>query len=167
MAEHAATVTWHLAPRAEFSAQNYNQDHEWTFPGGEVVPASSSPHYNGTATRVNPEEAVIAALSSCHMLTFLALAAKKQLRVLSYLDRASGTLGKNDAGKMSLTEITLRPRVVFADEASPCLLSRGNVRITFTGSVGPCRFRPSGCKSLPSTGRVAGSFLLSDGKNTS
>ena len=119
MAEHAATVTWHLAPRAEFSAQNYNQDHEWTFPGGEVVPASSSPHYNGTATRVNPEEAVIAALSSCHMLTFLALAAKKQLRVLSYLDRASGTLGKNDAGKMSLTEITLRPRVVFADEASP------------------------------------------------
>lgn len=119
MAEHAATVTWHLAPRAEFSAQNYNQDHEWTFPGGEVVPASSSPHYNGTATRVNPEEAVIASLSSCHMLTFLALAAKKQLRVLSYLDRATGTLGKNDAGKMSLTEITLRPRVVFADEASP------------------------------------------------
>ncbi|WP_111657790.1 OsmC family protein [Isoalcanivorax indicus] len=119
MAEHAATVTWHLAPRAEFSAQNYNQDHEWTFPGGEVVPASSSPHYHGTASRVNPEEAVIASLSSCHMLTFLALAAKKQLRVLSYLDRATGTLGKNDAGKMALTEITLRPRVVFADEASP------------------------------------------------
>ncbi|MBZ2189010.1 OsmC family protein [Alcanivorax sp. JB21] len=118
-AQHGATVTWHLAPRAEFSAQHYNQDHEWTFPGGEVVPASSSPHYHGTASRVNPEEAVIASLASCHMLTFLALAAKKQFRVVSYLDRATAVLGKNEKGRMAITDITLRPRVVFDDDACP------------------------------------------------
>ena len=118
MAEHSATVTWHLAPRAEFTADNFNKDHEWTFPGGDVVPASSSPFYGGVATRVNPEEAVIAGLSSCHMLTFLALAAKQGLKVLSYVDSAVGVLGRNADGRMALTEITLRPRVVFGDHTA-------------------------------------------------
>lgn len=116
---YGATVTWHLAPGASFSASSYNRDHEWTFPGGEVVPASASPHYLGTASRVNPEEALVASLSSCHMLTFLALAAKKGLHVLSYLDRASGVLARNAAGQTAITEITLRPRVVFADDQAP------------------------------------------------
>lgn len=116
MSEHAATVTWHLAPRAEFSVEGFNRDHEWTFPGGEVVAASSSPEFAGTTTRVSPEDAVVASLSSCHMLTFLALAAKKNLRVLSYVDSPVGSLAKNDQGFGSLTRITLRPRVVFADD---------------------------------------------------
>lgn len=119
MAEHAATVTWHLAPRAEFSVEGFNRDHEWTFPGGEVVAASASPDFSGTITRVNPEAAVVASLSSCHMLTFLALAAKQGLRVLSYVDSPAGTLEKNAEGATALTRINLRPRVVFADDAKP------------------------------------------------
>lgn len=117
--QYSATVTWHVAPGATFSPGSYNRDHEWTFAGGEVVPASASPHYQGTASRVNPEEALISALASCHMLTFLALAAKKKLRVLSYLDRASGVLDRNAQGNMAITEVTLRPRVVFADDTTP------------------------------------------------
>ena len=116
MAEHGATVTWHLAPRAEFTVENYNRDHEWTFPGGEVVQASASTDFNGTASRVSPEEALIASTSSCHMLTFLALAAKKGYRVLSYVDNPVGSLGRNERDEQAITDVTLRPRVVFAEE---------------------------------------------------
>ncbi len=116
MAEHGATITWHLAPRAEFTVEHYNRDHEWTFPGGEVVQASASRDFNGTPSRVSPEEALVASTSSCHMLTFLALAAKKNYRVLSYVDNPVGMLARNDNGDQAITEISLRPRVVFAEE---------------------------------------------------
>ncbi|MCK0536931.1 OsmC family protein [Alcanivorax quisquiliarum] len=119
VALYGATITWHLGPDTPFSTSSYNRDHEWTFPGGEVVSASASPHYLGAASRVSPEEALIASLSSCHMLTFLALAANKGLHVLSYLDRASGVLAPNAAGQVAITEIALRPRVVFDDDAMP------------------------------------------------
>lgn len=117
VAMYGATITWHLAPGTPFSTSSYNRDHEWTFPGGEVVSASASPHYLGAASRVSPEEALIASLSSCHMLTFLALAANRGLPVLSYLDRASGLLARNGAGQVAITEIVLRPRVVFEEDA--------------------------------------------------
>ena len=116
MAEHGATVTWHLAPRAEFTVEHYNRDHEWTFPGGEVVQASASTDFNGTPSRVSPEEALIASTSSCHMLTFLALAAKRGYRVLSYVDNPVGNLGRNERDEQAITDMTLRPRVVFAEE---------------------------------------------------
>ncbi|UWN50060.1 hypothetical protein ASALC70_02278 [Alcanivorax sp. ALC70] len=87
MSEYGATVAWHLAPDASFEYENFDRSHEWTFAGGEVVQASASPEFFGSANRVNPDEAVIAATASCHMLTFLSIAAKQHLKVLSYVDR--------------------------------------------------------------------------------
>ena len=115
MSEYGATVAWHLKPGASFDYEHFNREHEWTFAGGEVVQASASPDYFGSGNRVSPDEAVIAATSSCHMLTFLSVAAKQGLKVLSYIDQPSGTVEKNADGRMAITRIVLRPRVVFDD----------------------------------------------------
>ncbi|MGB1220430.1 MAG: OsmC family protein [Alcanivoracaceae bacterium] len=124
MSTFTPTVSWHLQRGVEFDYEHYNRDHEWTFPGGEVVPASASPSYGGTGTRVNPDEAVVASLSSCHMLTFLAIAAKNKLNVLSYVDRPEGTVDKNDEGRMAITHVVLRPRVVFDADVDEAQLKR-------------------------------------------
>ncbi len=83
---------------------------------GSVGPASSAPAGSGAADRVNPEEQLLGALSSCHMLTFLAVAAKKRLVVQSYTDTAHGVLERNAAGRLAVTKITLTPVVVFEGE---------------------------------------------------
>ena len=80
-----------------------------------TVPASSAPDFRGEAARVNPEEAFVAALSSCHMLTFLAIAAKKKLSLDSYHDEAVGYLEKNEAGKLAITRVILRPRIQWSE----------------------------------------------------
>ncbi|PKM21440.1 MAG: osmotically inducible protein OsmC [Gammaproteobacteria bacterium HGW-Gammaproteobacteria-14] len=116
MSTFQPTVSWHLQRGVEFDYEHYNRDHEWTFPGGEVVPASASTSYGGTAQRVNPDEAVVAATASCHMLTFLAIAAKAKKKVISYIDRPEGTVEKNSEGFMAITKIVLQPKVVFDDE---------------------------------------------------
>lgn len=116
MSEHGATVAWQLAAGREFTTESYNRDHTWTFKGGHVVPASSGVAFGGNPDNVNPDEAVIAATGGCHMLTFLAIAAKKKLKVLSYTDHATGTLDKNEEGRTAITQITLRPKVRFADD---------------------------------------------------
>ncbi|MEQ3635264.1 OsmC family protein [Alcanivorax sp.] len=113
MSEYGATVAWHLQRGTSFDYEHFNRDHEWTFAGGEVVSASGSPEFYGCANRVNPDEAVIAATASCHMLTFLSIAAKRGLTVLSYIDQPLGTVDKNGGGRMAITRIVLRPRVVF------------------------------------------------------
>lgn len=118
MNQYGATVAWHLAPDATFDYEHFNRNHEWTFAGGEVIQASASPDYFGSNNRVNPDEAVVAATSSCHMLTFLSIAAKKQLKVLSYIDQPQGTVDKNENGAMAMTKIVLRPRVVFEADVS-------------------------------------------------
>lgn len=118
MSSYSPTVSWHSKQGEDFSALEYHRDHEWTFPGGEVVLASASPEFGGNGNRVNPDEAVIAATSSCHMLTFLAIAAKQKQRVLSYIDQPEGIVEKNDEGRVAITRITLRPRVVFETEVS-------------------------------------------------
>ena len=79
--------------------------------------ASADRTFHGDASRWNPEEMLVAALSSCHMLTLLAVAARKGLTVDTYEDDAIGTLGKNDEGRMAVTHVTLRPRIVFAGDA--------------------------------------------------
>jgi organic hydroperoxide reductase OsmC/OhrA len=107
--EHRATVIWRRES-ADFTYETYNRGHEMRF-ADIVVPASSSPDFKGDAARVNPEEAFVAALASCHMLSFLSLAAKKRLGVESYEDEAVGTLEKNAAGKLAITRVVLRPRV--------------------------------------------------------
>lgn len=116
MSEHSVTIAWHLAPKAAFDYEHFDRSHEWTFAGGEVVQASSSPEYHGAHTKVNPDDAVVAAVSSCHMLTFLSIAAKQRLRVLSYVDRPLGIVEKNAEQRMAITRITLRPRVVFEQD---------------------------------------------------
>jgi organic hydroperoxide reductase OsmC/OhrA len=112
MSEHHATVSWTRTSK-DYTYESYNRDHDWTF-GGAPVQASAAPAYRGTATRVNPEEALVAALSSCHMLTFLAIAAKKRLSLDSYEDAAIGYMEKNAAGQLAVTRVTLRPKIAWS-----------------------------------------------------
>ena len=115
MSEHHATITWERGA-AEFTYEAYSRDHEWEFDGETRIGASAAPDFLGEASRVDPEEAFVAAVSSCHMLTFLAIAARKRLTVDSYRDAAVGHLEKNAAGKLAITRIVLRPRIVWAGD---------------------------------------------------
>jgi organic hydroperoxide reductase OsmC/OhrA len=116
MSEHKATISWSRGDR-DFTYETYPRDHTWRFEGGVEVPASAAPAYLGTAERVDPEEGFVAAVSSCHMLTFLAIAARKRLVVERYDDDAIGVLEKNAEGKLAVTRVTLRPRIAFGGEA--------------------------------------------------
>ena len=118
MSEHRARVDWDRGDR-EFTWEAYSRDHQWTFEGGEQVPASAAPSYKGDPARVDPEEALVAAISSCHMLTFLALAAKKRFVVDSYVDAAVGFMQKNEEGRAAITRVTLRPEIRFSGERRP------------------------------------------------
>jgi organic hydroperoxide reductase OsmC/OhrA len=118
MSEHKATVSWSRDGR-DFHYETYSRDHAWTFEGGVTVPASAAPAYLGSEERVDPEEAFVASASSCHMLTFLALAARRRLVVDRYEDRAVGFLDKNADGKLAVTRIELRPKVTFGGAAPP------------------------------------------------
>ncbi len=114
MSAHHASVVWKRAS-ADFTYDTYNRAHEVRFKNGDiVVPASGAPAFKGDADRVDPEEMLVAAMSSCHMLTFLAICARKRLTVESYEDDAEGFLEKGGDGKLWITRATLRPRVVFA-----------------------------------------------------
>jgi organic hydroperoxide reductase OsmC/OhrA len=112
MSEHHATIAWQRTS-SDFTYAAYNRAHDWHFQA-ETVAASAAKEYRGEAERVNPEEALVASLSSCHMLTFLALAAKHKLVLESYDDKAVGVLEKNAEGRLALTRVTLRPRIVWA-----------------------------------------------------
>ncbi len=120
MPEHKVTVEWKRETE-NFSYESYNRDHLWTFEGGVRIPASAAPAYRGNPAHVDPEEALVAALSSCHMLTFLAIAAKKQFVVDHYSDNAVGFLEKNAKGKLAITRVILRPRVTFGGQTPPTL----------------------------------------------
>ncbi|WP_047049570.1 OsmC family protein [Vibrio mexicanus] len=123
MSEHFAKISWKRKPTETFSDNQYSREHTWEFDGGAIVPASPSPHVVpvplSVEANVDPEEAYIAALSSCHMLVFLAIAAKRKYVIDSYEDEAVGILGENDEGKTSVTKVTLRPKIVFAGERQP------------------------------------------------
>jgi organic hydroperoxide reductase OsmC/OhrA len=109
MSEHRATIDWQRSS-ADFTYMTYNRAHEWRF-AAATVPASATKEYRGDESRVNPEEALVASLSSCHMLTFLAVAAKRRLSLDSYRDEAVGVLEKNAEGKLAITRVTLRPQI--------------------------------------------------------
>jgi organic hydroperoxide reductase OsmC/OhrA len=113
VSEHRVQVSWERGG-IDFAYEKYPRDHVWSFEGGVRVPASAAPAFRGNPERVDPEAAFVAALSSCHMLTFLAIASRKRLVVDRYEDEAVGSLAKNDSGKLSMTQVVLRPRVVFA-----------------------------------------------------
>jgi len=123
MAIHEATVSWNRGASEPFLDQKYSRVHEWRFDGGAVVRASASPHVvpppHSDPAGVDPEEAFVASLSSCHMLFFLSLAARAGYIVEEYTDRAEGVLGRNEAGKLAMTSVTLRPRVRFGGDRQP------------------------------------------------
>jgi organic hydroperoxide reductase OsmC/OhrA len=111
MSEHHAKITWQRTSQ-DYTYQTYNRAHDWRFTAA-AVPASASKEYRGDPNRVNPEEALVAALSSCHMLTFLAIASKRKLSLDSYTDDAVGFMEKNEAGHLAITRVTLRPKIVW------------------------------------------------------
>jgi organic hydroperoxide reductase OsmC/OhrA len=117
MSEYTATIYWQRLG-AVFTDQKYSRAHEWRFDGGVTVPGSSSPQVVrvplSDPSAVDPEEAFVASLSSCHMLFFLSFAAAKGFVVDSYEDQSVGVMAKNEAGKMAMTVVTLRPKVVFS-----------------------------------------------------
>ena len=116
-----ATIAWRRGADAAFTDNRYSRTHVWRFDGGAEVRASSSPHIvplpMSDAAGVDPEEAFVASLASCHMLWFLDLAARAGHRVRSYDDAASGVMAKDAEGRVAITEVTLRPRVAF--DAAP------------------------------------------------
>ena len=122
MSEYVATVVWERG-EAVFTDNRYGRAHVWRFDGGLEVPASASPHAVppplSDPSCVDPEEAFVAALSSCHMLWFLSIAAKRQFTVDSYRDNASGTLAKDGEGKLAMTRVTLRPDIRFGGSPLP------------------------------------------------
>lgn len=117
MAEYLAETRWQRNG-AVFTDGRYSRAHVWRFDGGVEVPASSAPASvplpMSVEDAVDPEEAFVASLSSCHMLFFLALAAKRGFVVESYTDPAVGVLSKNERGRWWLSRVTLRPAIVFA-----------------------------------------------------
>ncbi|MBC3436735.1 OsmC family protein [Pseudomonas sp. BW16M2] len=122
MAQYTAQVTWNRDGQ-DFLGNRYSRRHLWRFDGGVEVPGSSSPHVvplpMSDASAVDPEEAFVAALSSCHMLWFLSLAAKQRFCVERYVDDALGEMALDGAGRMAMTVVTLRPLVEFSGERRP------------------------------------------------
>ena len=122
MAHHTATIVWQRDAQA-FTDHRYSRRHSWHFDGGAQVPASSSPHvvrlpFSDPAA-VDPEEAFVAALSSCHMLWFLDLAARGGWVVDNYRDAATGLMARNSQGRMAMTQVTLHPAVQFGGDRQP------------------------------------------------
>ena len=121
MSTYTATIRWTRAASDDFAKGRYSRAHSWTFDGGAVVPASSSPHVVplpfSDPAGVDPEEAFVASLSSCHMLFFLDFARRAGLVVEEYEDIAEGVMAKREDGRMAMTLVTLRPQIEWGGEA--------------------------------------------------
>jgi organic hydroperoxide reductase OsmC/OhrA len=122
MAQYNAEILWQRGDQ-NFLDNRYSRGHRWSFDGGVTVPASSSPQVVplpwSDEQAVDPEEAFVASLSSCHMLWFLSVAAKHGFQVDRYPDQAQGVMGKNAEGRVAMTEVLLRPRVSFGGALQP------------------------------------------------
>ncbi len=123
MSEYTATVRWRRDEDEAYTDNRYSRGHEWLFDGGVTVPASASPHVvplpYSVEANVDPEEAFVAALSSCHMLFFLSISARNKYVIDEYLDEAIGLMEKDIDNKMSMTRVTLRPRIKFSGDNQP------------------------------------------------
>uniref|UniRef100_B8HJT7 OsmC family protein n=1 Tax=Cyanothece sp. (strain PCC 7425 / ATCC 29141) TaxID=395961 RepID=B8HJT7_CYAP4 len=122
MSEHRVTIQWQR-DQASFTDNKYSREHSWSFDGGMVVAASASPQIvpvpHSNPAYVDPEEAFVAALSSCHMLWFLSIAAKRKFVVESYTDQAVGLMAKDQDGKLAITQVRLRPQIIFSGDPLP------------------------------------------------
>ncbi len=120
--QYTSKILWNRNG-ALFSDNRYSRKHLWQFDGGVEVPASSSPQVVrlplSEAAAVDPEEAFVASLASCHMLWFLDIAARGGFIIDSYVDDAVGTLAKNSDGKFAMTIVTLKPHVIFSGDIRP------------------------------------------------
>jgi len=124
MAEYKSVVVW-SRDGAAFTDNRYSRSHRWHFDGGVEVPASSSPHVipvpMSVEAAVDPEEAFVASLSSCHMLWFLSIAARRGFVVDHYRDEAVGVMAKNKDGKLAVTHVTLHPEAHFVGDSRPAV----------------------------------------------
>jgi len=118
---YRATVLWRRGDQP-FTDKKYSRGHVWRFDEGVEVPASSSPFVvpnHSVAAAIDPEEAFIASLSSCHMLFFLDFASRAGFRIDRYEDAATGEMGRNTAGKYYVAKVTLNPVIVFSGDTRP------------------------------------------------
>jgi organic hydroperoxide reductase OsmC/OhrA len=122
MHRYVASIAWERGD-AVFTDNKYSRAHEWSFDGGITVPGSSSPSVvklpYSNEHAIDPEEALVAAAASCHLLSFLYVAAKRGFVVDRYADEAFGVMAKNERGKLAITKITLRPEIAFSGEKVP------------------------------------------------
>jgi organic hydroperoxide reductase OsmC/OhrA len=121
MSTYTATIRWTRDPETDFARGQYSRAHSWEFDGGVTVPASPCPHvvpqpWSDTSA-VDPEEAFVASLASCHMLFFVDFARRAGLIVDSYVDEAEGVLEKREDGKMWMSQVTLRPTIDWCGDA--------------------------------------------------
>jgi organic hydroperoxide reductase OsmC/OhrA len=120
MSTYTATIRWSRDGAEGFAKGQYSRAHEWAFDGGPVMKASASPHVVpapwSDAAGVDPEEAFVASLSSCHMLFFLDFARRAGLVIDDYVDEAEGELGKRSDGRIAMTRVTLHPRITWAGD---------------------------------------------------
>jgi len=113
MSEYETQLSWSLG-EGELAPGKYSPNHRMAFSGGMAATMTAAPDYGGDTRYVNPEEALAAALSSCHMMTFIALAAKARWKLTKYRDRAVAVLGKTGDGRTWVSEIVLHPLTEFA-----------------------------------------------------
>jgi len=122
LSEHKAIIEWKRSG-PDFLKGKYSREHTWTFDGGLAVPASPSPSVVpapwSNPAHLDPEEAFVASISSCHMLTFLYLAAKAGFLVDRYRDEAVGAMTKNERGVPWISEVTLRPEIAYGGDQRP------------------------------------------------
>lgn len=118
MSEHTVTLSWKLSGDS-FDYDDYSRKHSIIFNGENSICASAALEFNGDPSCVDPEQAFVSSLASCHMLTFLAIASKRKFVVTEYQDNASGELGKNQANKTAISKVLLAPVVTFRKDAAP------------------------------------------------
>ena len=118
MAEHTAEIHWTAKPHSD-QPDTFSRDHTVRLENGHELLNSSAPAYFGNPAAANPETLLLAALASCHMLTFLAIVSKRGFSVAEYSDRAVGALGKNAEGRMAITHCTLHPQITFSGDNQP------------------------------------------------
>lgn len=123
MALHLATIHWTNSEHGSFAKGEYSREHTWTFDGGMTIAASPAPAIVpapwSNAASVDPEEAFVAAISSCHLLTFLWVASRAEMDVRSYHDRAVGRMTPNESGRLWVSRVELSPEITWADGGAP------------------------------------------------
>jgi organic hydroperoxide reductase OsmC/OhrA len=123
MSQHKATINWKCGSPADFTSGRFSREHTWTLDGGLTVPASSSPAVVrpplSNPANIDPEEAYVASISSCHMLTFLYLAKVAGFQIDAYEDEAVGEMAKNAEGAWWIATVTLSPRITWGGDNRP------------------------------------------------